>query len=786
MLERAIIAGNVSIVNPKIGYFAADRLGGQFELSRGVAALTSGELRMGKSVYMASGRATLGEDPQFLANVRVAAGEVGDVVAAVQRLRLQDFTGGLGPADYGTAADAQGIAVGLAGADLLAQLRRFSEIDALAQAAAERRSAAPLPDIAELRGIFGGEISVAGSLKGGVRANFLLDAEKWQWGKYAVDKIALNGSFADGILSVAPVRLQAGETVVAFSGKVGAVEQSGQLVVENLPVEELLALAGKFTELPPVDVTGKLNLKATLAGNLLQPQVRGELALASGTLNRTPVRSAVGSFLYGDSRLNFASTIVVTPPQPIQISGSVPYPAFPGNDQIRLTVNLKDEGLALLNLLTRQEIKWVSGKGQVQVGVGGTFQQPTVNGVAVVENATLEAKLLPEPVTGVTGRVQFKRDRIAVAGIEGLFSKGRIGVQGVLPIFSPLLAGDPDLQNPLKVGLEELAVNLKGLYRGGVAGSVGIGGTALEPEIGGTVTLSNGRVLLAEPQSVAAAGGGPEVSFQNLRLILGENLLLAREPVLNMVAAGDLTLNGPLYDLRPSGRIRLKRGEVNLFAAQFRLAGGYEHTATFSPERGLDPYLNVRLRANVSEVTQVHRLPSAATPSEIADVPATSLGQTQTVRVEAKVEGPVSRLSESLRLTSEPSRTESEIVALLGGGFLNTLGQRDTTLAIANLAGSALLSPVESFLSQSLGLSEFRLFPTPITRDGTRSSTLGLAAEAGFDLTGKFSFSFQRVLTDNQPSQFGLRYRLNDDTLLRGTTDLSGDSRATVEYELRF
>jgi translocation and assembly module TamB len=786
MLERVIIAGNVSIVNPQIGYLTADRLQGQFSLSRGVATLTSGELQKGKSLYMASGRVTLGEAPQFLANVKIAAGEVQDVVAAVLRgshggLPLL----GLGPADYGTAADVQGIGAGLPGASLLAQLRRFSEIDALAQVATERRDAAPLPDIAELRGSFGGEIEVAGSLKGGVRANFQLDAEKWQWGKYAVDKIALNGSFADGAVTLMPVRLQAGETVVAFSGKVGALEQSGQLVVENLPVEELQAFVEKFTEVSPVDVTGKLNLKATLAGSLFQPQVRGEVTLASGTLNRTPVRSAVASFLYGDSRLNFASTIVVAPPQPIQISGSLPYPAFPGNDQIKLTVNLKDEGLALLNLLTRQEIKWVSGKGQVQVGVGGTLEQPTVNGVAVVENATLEARLLPEPVTGVTGRIQFNRDRIAVAGIEGRFSDGRIGVQGVLPIARPLLPGDPDLQNPLRVSLEELAVNLKGLYRGGVAGLLGITGTALEPEIGGTVTLRDGRVLLADPQSVAAAGGGPDVSFNNLRLILGENLLLAREPVLNMVAAGDLTLQGPLYDLRPSGRIRLKRGEVNLFAAQFRLAGGYEHTATFSPERGLDPDLNVRLRANVSEVTQA-RLPSAATPSEIADVPVTSLGQTQTVRVEAKVDGPVSRLSESLQLTSEPSRTESEIVALLGGGFVNTLGRGDTTLAIANLAGSALLSPVESFLSQALGLSEFRLFPTAITGDGTRSSTLGLAAEAGFDLTGKISFSVLRVLTDNQPAQFGLRYRLNNETLLRGTTDLSGDSRATVEYEIRF
>jgi translocation and assembly module TamB len=548
----------------------------------------------------------------------------------------------------------------------------------------------------------------------------------------------------------------------------------------------------------PVDVTGKLNAKATIGGSVFNPQVVGEVSLISGSLNQTPVEKAQASFALSDLRLNFGSTVVVSGPEPIQAVGSLPLLPLPGRDQINLALNVQNEGLAILNVLSNQQLQWISGKGQLQVRVEGTLQEPLATGLAVFEDAVVKPKLLPEPLTNVTGRVLFNRDRIAVEGIKGQFSSGEVLAQGVLPIFSPLRRNDPDLGNSLRVSLDRLTVNLKGLYRGGVTGLVGIGGTAFRPQIGGRIELSNGQVLLAEAvanratETADSSGGAGvedsgrfDVGFNNLLLVLGDGIAISQVPLFNFVAAGNLRINGPLYDLQPAGTIRLTRGEVNLFTTQFRLAGGYEQTATFVPNSGLDPVLDVRLIALVNEVTG-SRLPTSAFSNEIADNPITAFGSSQTVRIQARVDGPASQLVNSLELTSSPGRSESEIVALLGGGFVNTLGRGDSSLALANLAGSALLSPIESALSRALGLTEFRLFPTVITNDGTQSSTLGLAAEAGIDITRSLSASVLRILTDNQPTQFGLRYRFNDQTLLRGSTDFSGDSRATVEYELRF
>jgi translocation and assembly module TamB len=88
-----------------------------------------------------------------------------------------------------------------------------------------------------------------------------------------------------------------------------------------------------------------------------------------------------------------------------------------------------------------------------------------------------------------------------------------------------------------------------------------------------------------------------------------------------------------------------------------------------------------------------------------------SLGSVRTVDIQARVDGPASQIATNLELTSSPGRSQSEIVALLGGSFVDTLGRGDTTLGLANLAGSALLGNVQNIIGDALGLSEFRLFP---------------------------------------------------------------------------
>ena len=43
-----------------------------------------------------------------------------------------------------------------------------------------------------------------------------------------------------------------------------------------------------------------------------------------------------------------------------------------------------------------------------------------------------------------------------------------------------------------------------------------------------------------------------------------------------------------------------------------------------------------------------------------------------------------------------------------------------------------------------------------------------------------------KIFAEDRPAQYSLRYRLDDGTFLRGTTDLDGNNGVALQYELRF
>ena len=828
----ATAVGDVAIARPQIGRIKGDRVAAQFRYENGTAKITSSEFDKGNSRYALAGTFTqTSKGPRIQAKVNVTQGQIQDVLTVLQLYDLQDFNRGMAAPTYGKAVDLANTApVGLPNQPLYTQLERFAEIEALlTKEQKQRRNASFIPDLADLSGTFNAAITVDTATANGLAANFNVNGQNFVWGKldqpdrlYKAEQIIAQGSFENGVLRLLPLRLESQNRLIAFSGNIGSTEQSGQLRVTNFPIQML----NNFVKLP-VDYTGNLNATATLAGSIKNPQAKGELQIIDGTLNQKPVQSATASFSYNDGRLNFGSNVLVASAEPVNITGSIPYQlpfaaVAPASNDINLDVNVKNEGLGLLNLLTDQ-VAFEKGEGEVDLTVSGTIQQPVVKGIANVNNATFTAQALPGKLTDVTGNVQFNLDQINVENFQGNFNKGKVEAQGNIPIFGN---SQTQIANPLTVNLDKLAVNLKTLYKGGVSGNLQITGSARHPAIGGQLQLANGQVLL--PKSTDANNlvgsnlnmsraikqnkqndrnkpetGNPTPQLKNLQLTLGKNVAIASPPIISFQATGTLDVNGPLTTPVPEGTITLKGGGVNLFATQFKLARGYEQTATFRANQPRDPDLNVYLVTNVvdSGTTQVTNSP---TSSEINDQGInTSFEAVKTIRVDAKVNGPASEINENLELTSSPSRSKTEIVALLGGSFVQTLGRGSTgggesTVGLANLAGSALnIQQTFSQIGNALGFSEFRIYPTfnPSTANSKKNTSpsnsqtgsgIDVAVEAGVDITRNFYASILKVLTTDQAPQLGINYRINPDLRVRTSTDFSEDTNAIIEYQTRF
>ncbi|MGJ3246373.1 MAG: translocation/assembly module TamB domain-containing protein [Elainellaceae cyanobacterium] len=837
-LSDPTVVGAVAIARPGIGYVIADSFTGRIQYADATATLTDGDLQFGESRYLLNARAMLDPELQFQGQLTATPGRVEDILTVLQIFELDDFARALTPPIYGDAADLATLDVGKPQAPLY-DVQEPDQIDYLAQILAQlqerqqQQQTAVIPPLDTLEGEFSGTVNVTGSADAGVAADFDIEGQNWAWGPYdQPNQFVVSGNYEDGTVTLEPFRFESIDSLLAFSGQVGTGTQSGQLIVENIPIsfiEGFVAL--------PIDVEGDINAIADLSGTLDNPAVEGEISLANATLNQESLDFAQVMFGYADARLEFDGAVAVEEPDLLTLSGSIPYAlpfiaVQPDSDEIRVAANVSDEGLVLIDILSQGQLRWEGGSGDVDLTVQGTLDQPQILGTAIIRDAVIASQALSEPLTNTTGRIAFDLDQIRVQTLEASLGSGQVSARGTIPIFASSANATPD--NPLRVTFNSVPFDLERGFSAEVGGQVIITNSALNPAIGGKINIRDGRVnpialvsgggdspaeTPAEPSSspsdpenltVTPTGGEPtfieraeanaealqdpdfgpagdRIQFNNLILQLEDSLVIANSPFFNIQAQGGLAVNGTLNNIQPDGTIRLTSGWVNLFSTQFRLDRGESNTATFTPSGGLDPVLNIRMVARVSEVDRRPVPPTSPfVSSEIADPSAIeSFGGVQTVTVIAQVEGPASQLSDNLELSSDPPRSDNQIIALIGGGIIGNLESGGAPLALATYFGSGFFATFSGNIADALGLSEFSIFPTTNVSDESRVP-IAIGVELGFNITRNLYFNVLEILGSGTLPQFGLRYELTDELELRGSTNFSEESRVLLQYEIEF
>jgi translocation and assembly module TamB len=812
-LKAQSLVGTIAVQEPGLGRLKGDQFTGGIRYGGGVATLDRGKLLSKESQYLVNAQLKPGETPSYAGQLKIVQGQIADVIAAAQSIGRGVLPTDGSPA-YGTAADVQTYGVGSSEAPLFEQLQRLAEVNQLI--AQQQATVDPTQfDIADLEGQFGGQLSFAGSGLD-IDGSFDLRGSNFKLNTYQIEEVIVAGGIQDGTLQFKPLQLATGDRQATFIGQMGLEEQSGELVMNNValaPLNDWLTL--------PEPVSGDLNGKVILSGSLFDPQAQGQFSLANAKLGDQPIRQAETQFSYGEANLRFDSTAYLDNPEPIQVSGTIPYAlpfafAVPDSDEITINAKVKDQGLALMSLATDQ-VAWVDGNGQVDLQIRGTLAQPTINGTVALNNATLKAQILEDPLQNVTGTLQFDRNIVTVPSMKGTYNSGEVLASGSLPIFAATAT-----PQPLTVNLNNLDVSVEDLYRGGVTGQVLITGAAVEPVIGGNVQLRQGQVFLTKatsgssessPEDDAAltegseqqtdtassarryvpiselAGADRPLRLNNLELQLGENVRISQAPILSLVASGNLVVDGPATAPLARGKIQFRQGSINLITSRFRVDPRQNSFAEFDPAFGLDPYLNLAMRTTVTEVTQAR----STALNEAEEVPASSLGSFQSVRVRAVVDGRASQLVSNFKdvveVTSSPQRSEGEILALLGGGVSDSIQQGQAQQAAVNLASSAAFTEVQGLFDGLLGSrATFRAFPVLLPNASeNEGSVLSLGAELGYAVTDKFSISVLQVLTGvNEPTLFNLSYDINRNLTTRTSISADGEAVGILEYRIRF
>lgn len=839
-------SGEVTIVQPALEPVAAQQVAATFRYGNNTATLEQGELLLDNSRYLLTGSATLAPQLQYRGELTIAEGRIEDLVALVEDIDLSAFSLGDLPTPRGTAADLAVEPAALPAGSLLEQLEAFVTF-VENQPNVDDGGQLVISPLADLTGGFTGTIAVAGDSPAinDVRANFDLQGNSWQWGPYAPpNEFLIRGDVQALSVNFEPVLITAGETSISLSGSGDLDQLTGQLTVDNLPVE----LADYIYPLP-VAAAGELDLVTRFEGSLANPVVEGQAIVVNPQVNNYPLDQVETIFSYRNATLDIASDVAIEPEDaPITLRGSVPYAlpfmtVQPSTERLAIKAVVPDDSFDVINTLTQDQVRWEEGRGEVVVQVDGTVQQPIVTGSISLRAGVISSALLKTPVTNLTGDILFDLEQIGIQKLQANLGDGLLQVVGQLPLFPPgqsSLAQSTPAQTTqptktarkrskrrsknagdgLLISLEQLPIDYSGILQAVFDGQVSITGAVLEPTVGGTIEIGNGQIRATELLSQAGAitvpteadleavnpyradflGVDPlapksaaqptsfldNVTLQDFAIVLSDRLSIVGQPFFNIRALGDLTINGTLSALKPKGVIALKSGWINLFSTQFRLDSNAPNTAVFTPEKGLDPYVDVVMTARVQE-SNVSRVPASSggiSSAEIDDnTTIESVGDVQYINVQAVAQGNASDLSSSLALTSNPSRSQDMLLALLGSNVIQGLASGSLT-QFAGFLGAGSLARFSNDLANALGLQSFSVFPT--TDTSTESTAgIGIGVEASFRLGNRMNISILEILNSGNPPQLGLQYHLSDELQLEGSSDLN-DTELKLEYRIEF
>ncbi|PHV62761.1 translocation/assembly module TamB domain-containing protein [Cyanobacterium aponinum] len=831
--DYSVSASKITITKPRLNHFHGDILTSEVIIKNDVIEFLNGNLHHQENEYKFTGKlVSLTNSPQLRLGIEIEDGDIQNLLTSWEFFEFADISKGFQPREYASAKDLYSansnsnnrysakndtisvvsdksaspssesnlsanpplFAINSEEDSLLETIDTLKKVENNLKLKREKILDKNLPSLEELTGKFNGVINLGFSSQDGVKADFDFRGDSWQWGDYEGNFLQVTGSYHNNLLTFLPVIIKSDETTLSLTGTFQPERISGEVTLSNFPLSQIADIAN----LPDtLNIQGNVNSAIAISGSEKNPLAKGNIEAIDVQINNKNIDQTNASFGLRNSRIDFlASSNLTNNNESLKLIGSLPFQIFPNsskpnNNDFKLDINLNKDGFTLLDIVTNNQLKWLEGDGNIDLNIKGKYNQEknsikevNTEGIITLNNGVVQGKAIDnQTISNINGQVLFDFSQLNIPNLVGEFSGGSISLNGSLPLI------DPQLNNQLlSLNVSDLSLNIDELYRGNASAELNISGSFIRPNLGGEINLYDGQIELSKNQSeniITEQGLINNINISDLYINLQDNIIIEQPPILNLRAKGQLNLKGKLNNLSPQGIIKLTDGNINLFTSQLSLANNYNNTAKFTPENGFNPYLDLQLESSVTETSR-YQFADTSNSNEIRDLTNFSIDTVQTIKIKAGIKGWSDNLENNIVLSSSPQRNEAEIIALLGGGFFNNLTEANGNLDLVNLASAAFLGGVQGEIQKAFGFDELRLFPTQILNPENRISTLGLGAELALDLTDDLSISIMKILTNEQSPRYSIRYRLNEQTIFRGSSDFEQDTRGVLEFEHRF
>ncbi|MXZ72033.1 MAG: hypothetical protein F4Z04_11120 [Acidobacteria bacterium] len=614
------------------------------------------------------------------------------------------------------------------------------------------------------------DLSVSNFLGGfGLPVDGRLDAAISGAGPFDDPSYALRGTMSDVAIDGAPLG--------QVSGRIGVEANAMAVELEAASADVAVSGAGR------IGFEGASSeLRFNVTNTRLDPFVRarypdllpGAALLASGTLlvegplddmgeldvDVSVDEMALGLFDYtvrndGPVRLSLSDNVIRVDQMrlggegtELDVTGSMSL----ADEQVALAI----EGDASFGIL-QGFLSDVRSRGAMRLTaqVGGSFDQPVVNGEARITDGRLRHLALPHALDALNGRVVLEPGGVrfdeltAELGGGPITFGGRVGLDGY---------GIGDLN--VTASGRNIALRYPEGIRSEVDGELTLTGTVDAPTLGGVVTVQD-AVWLDLFQSDAGffetsdAALGPDDGTESLPLrfdlrIEAPSSLRFADNQAQIVASADLTLTGT-YD-RPSllGNAEIERGQIYFEGNRYRITRGI---IGFANPVEVEPIFDIEAETDI-------RVPG------------------QTYRVTLGLNGTFDRL-EQPTLESDPPLQQFEIIGLLLGdrrdpqqAEIRTLrspeaSQQERLLqaAGAGLLNNPLAAGVGGVVERSLGIDNFEITPALDDPAALQSTQLVPTARVriGKRISDRAYLTFSRAVSGtNQDLIVMLEYDASD------------------------
>ncbi|HEX3561114.1 MAG TPA: translocation/assembly module TamB domain-containing protein [Pyrinomonadaceae bacterium] len=567
-------------------------------------------------------------------------------------------------------------------------------------------------------------------------------------------------------------------------GKPQVVHATVDLAGENMPATiettldgaDLTPLFATLLNNPNVHVTGHATGTLRLSGALMNDEGAFSADALNGRAEFTELTVQVEDVpltaenplvvTFTPRQVTFERTRFTGPGTNITFGGQAAIAAGGTNDA---TIN---GDLNMRVLSNARQNFFLSGVAHIGVNLGGKFEAPQITGTASVANASLALLVSDERLTAteINGQVRFNANQASIETLTGRLGGGRFSVAG-----GALLAGFVPSQFRLTAHGENVTVPFPTDFHTTADADLEVRGSLESQIIAGKVNVRRAEytqnidladIINRRAEAPITAGGGGTGLFGGTTTldltIQGEDALVVRNNLADVVGSVNLRVSGPMDDPTISGRIAATRGTLAFRNDRYDIQRA---VIDLPPRPGADPVVNVQAQSDIKGY-----------------------------RVTVTMSGPLSG-GLTTTATSDPPLPQADVISLITTGSLSggpegtsTLAQTGLGTATSLLTDTLINAPVQRATDKLFGLNRFEFDPL-ISGRGGQSPTARLTV--GRQVNRNLAITYSTNVTGEPNQVIAVEYRVSDRLSFiaqyqQGSTDTLRSRSNNFSFELRF